>query len=316
MKKITLFSISLLFVVATYAQSLPTQIMVLKDTYIDSNAPDVAKGLDGTIWVSNDGTQARETYLRFDISNFLSTDSTKIESVKLSMKANYASTNSSQSQVILLRDVNFMDVDLNILTANGLTAAGLNAVPYYLDNATVTNFTSFFTEKALGSQLARFSGVILAKQIITLDISKYIKWAITNGKQIVTLHLAREINFIGLTSNRRTEFYSLESTAVDNRAPALDIVYKLGTNISTVQTDKLWSIFPTIASKGSINISTTTKLNTPAQIKIYNMTGGVVNSFNCTSSYSLNVNDFIAGSYILSIATQDGVENHRFVVVN
>lgn len=292
---------------------LPATILVSQDTYIDNTTPTTAKGTATSTFASYGPSlttpRIRDSYFKFMLTDFKPENATSINSVKLSLKVGYV-FDATTSQKLILRDVNKSGIDLNALTFDGLTAAGLNAVPFYLDNSIITDFTLFPGEKQLGSKIAQFEGALAVNQLIEFDVTDYVKWAITNEKQEVTMNLAKDVATDNGLDNRAW-FHTLEASA---GKPVLNIVYNPSSVKSVPQTNYQWKLFPTIVKSGEINVTCTENLETPALVKIFSLTGVMLTSISTNSSLAIPIGNFKAGSYFVTIASAKGLESHRFII--
>lgn len=304
--------------VASVVDGSTTKILVSQDTYIDNTTPTTAKGTATSTFASYSATlstpRIRDSYFKFVLSDFKPEDAASIKSVKLALKAGYVS-DATTSQKLILRDVNKDGIDLNTLTFDGLAAAGLNAVPFYLDNSILTDFTLFPSEKQLGSKISEYEGAIAVDQVIEFDVTNYIKWAIANGKQEVNMNMSKDVSSDNGLDNRAW-FHTLETTVTD-AIPMLNLIIDVSALKSRFQSKNQWKLFPTVATAGNINLICENNVFLPAQIKIYSITGVMVKSLTATtSSLSFNAHDFSAGSYIVSITNNEIAENQRFIVAN
>ena len=311
MKKITFFA-ALLLLATTALAELPTQVLPTQDTYVDSTPATTARGLVTTTFASYNATRIRDSYFKFSISNFSAADAAQISNVKLKLTCGYTSTQTA-IQVIKLRDVNFMDVDLNTLIFADLATVGLNAVPYYLDNTILTDFSIFPGEKQAASIISTYAGTCTTPfGIVEFDITDYVKWAIAHGKQIVTINMTKDVtNDNGL--DERAWFYTMDEVTNPDARPVLNFTYGSSAIPTVSQEYHQWSVLPTMSSNGNIKIAT--KIDgASAQITIYDIKGATVKSFNTTTSASINTADFAAGNYVAAIRTEKGIENHRFII--
>lgn len=88
------------------------------------------------------------------------------------------------------------------------------------------------------------------------------------------------------------------------------------TGLSEVKEDEFWSIIPTFLRSGKLNFICCESNCSSANIKIYNALGLMINSYNVNSNLVLSRYNFVKGNYIARIASDYGVECHRFVVAD
>lgn len=315
MKKITLFA-GLLLAASTAFAAVPTSLAPVQDTYVDYSAQTTVKQGTGNLFVSYNALKVRDSYIKFSLADLVASDAKSISSVKLKLTAGYTSGDAASNFVINVRDVNFMDVDLNTLTWAGLSTTGLNAVPCYNDNTKITDFSKYPGEKETASIVGTYTGPVLVTSLtatgspIEIDITTYVKWAVANGKTVLTLNLAKDVT-ADTGADWRCYFYTMEETTYPAGIASLN--FTVSTGVNDVKKDNDWTVLPTVATNGEIKISNNN--GSTAKINIYDLKGSVIKSIASASNLVLDTHDLSAGTYIVKIISEKEIENHRFVVV-
>lgn len=88
------------------------------------------------------------------------------------------------------------------------------------------------------------------------------------------------------------------------------------TALKDVRADKFWSVLPTFLRNGNLNFTCNNSTCSKANIKIYNLAGSMINSYNANSTMVLAKSNFVSGNYIARIVSDFGIENHRFIVAD
>jgi hypothetical protein len=318
-KEVAILEIALAAVVEPEVTGSSNKIIASQDTYVDNTAPSTTKNTAVSLFASYAPGIAtpkiRDSYLKFDLSRFTPDSAAFVNNVSFQLKAGYVS-DPTKSQTLIVRDVNKSGLNVDGLTFDGLAAAGLKSVPFSMNSSFVTDFTVFPGEKEPGSTIAQFAGTITVDQVIEFDVTDYIKWAILNNKKEVNLNVAKDVASDDGTDNRAW-FYSLEATAESALLPQLVFSKNTSSAKAALSNPKSsWKVYPSLTSTGTVDITRMNQVEKLTTIRVFSASGSLMKSMSTSTSFTLNVRDFSAGTYFVDINAENENEKHRFVVYN